>query len=95
MVISNSIKNLAYVERIDEALNGQEALDMVMLNEVNFAKGKERLYDLIFLDLGMPIKDGYEACELIQKHYKLINKKCLLSSKAKNPLDNLTWLTDL
>ena len=94
MIISNSIKSLAYVERIDEALNGQEALDMVMLNEVNFAKGKERLYDLIFLDLGMPIKDGYEACELIREHYKLIKKGSLLRSKAEN-IPDLTWLTDL
>lgn len=84
------------MERIDEALNGQEALNMVMLNEVNFAKGKERLYDLIFLDLGMPIKDGYEACELIQKHYKLIHANLLLkSSKLSKPEADLTWLTDL
>ena len=94
MIISSSIKSLTYVERIDEAMNGQEALDLVMLNEVNFAKGKERLYDLIFLDLGMPIKDGYEACELIKKHYELINKGCLLRSKTEN-IPDLTWLTDL
>ena len=72
LVISNSIKILGYVERIDEALNGQEALELVIQNEVNFLNGKERLYDLIFLDLDMPIKNGYEACELIQKHYKHI-----------------------
>mgnify|MGYP002633700584 CR=1 FL=1 len=72
LVISNSIKILGYVERIDEALNGQEALELVIQNEVNFLNGKERLYDLIFLDLDMPIKNGYEACKLIQKHYKHI-----------------------
>ena len=52
-----------------------------MANEVNFVNGKERLYDLIFLDLGMPIKDGYEACELIQSHYKLIARTKLMKSK--------------
>lgn len=65
LIISNSLKNLAYVERIDEAMNGQEALDLVVQNERGYALGRERMYDLIFLDLGMPILDGYQACELI------------------------------
>jgi len=44
-----------------------------MSNEVSYAEGKApRTYDLIFLDLGMPIKDGYEACELILQHYKAL-----------------------
>jgi len=65
LIISNSLKNLAYVEKIDEAMNGQEALDLVVQNERGYALGRERMYDLIFLDLGMPILDGYQACELI------------------------------
>lgn len=41
-----------------------------MEKEVCFLEtGKKRYYDLIFLDLGMPIKDGYEACEHIIRHY--------------------------
>ena len=65
LIISNSLKNLAYIEKIDEAMNGQEALDLVVQNERGYALGSERMYDLIFLDLGMPILDGYQACELI------------------------------
>ena len=63
---------MTYVDKIDTAHNGQEALDLVMENEVSYAKGDSRYYDLVFLDLGMPIKDGYEACKLIIQHYKTI-----------------------
>ena len=41
---------------------------------------------MIFLDLGMPIKDGYEACEAIIRHYdKQIGK---IKSRTG-------WLSDL
>ncbi|MCC8426665.1 PAS domain-containing hybrid sensor histidine kinase/response regulator [Mucilaginibacter sp. UR6-11] len=42
---------------VDEALNGKIAVDMVT--------GK--LYDLIIMDLQMPVMDGFEATELIKK----------------------------
>jgi len=46
-----------------------------MQREVDYAQGKEaRTFDLIFLDLGMPIMDGYEACELIIQHYQILAK---------------------
>ena len=48
--------------------------------------GKERYFDLIFLGLGMPIKDGYEACEQIISHY---NKKM---ARTQSGMD---WLGDL
>lgn len=48
--------------------------------------GKARFYDMIFLDLGMPIKDGYEACEAIVRHYE--KQLCKIKSKTG-------WLTDL
>jgi CheY-like chemotaxis protein len=57
------------INHIDTAQNGQQALDKVIENEQAYYKKGERKYDIIFLDLGMPIKDGYEACEHILQHY--------------------------
>lgn len=42
---------------VDEALNGQIAVDMV----------NEKIYDLIIMDLQMPVMDGFEATEVIKK----------------------------
>ena len=62
LVIYKSLEKLKFIDKIDQANNGQEALDLVLENS---ADPNSRKYDLIFLDLGMPIKDGYEACILI------------------------------
>ena len=54
---------------IDTALNGKIALDLVLKNsskekdENNIIKN---YYEAIFLDLDMPILNGYEACKKIQ-----------------------------
>ncbi|MDT8339374.1 MAG: response regulator, partial [Sulfurimonas sp.] len=45
-----------FVENIDIAKNGKEAVEM-------FEKGK---YELIFMDLQMPVMDGYEATKIIR-----------------------------
>ncbi|MBE0514012.1 ATP-binding protein [Sulfurimonas sp.] len=45
-----------FVEDIDIAKNGKEAVEM-------FEKGK---YELIFMDLQMPVMDGYEATKIIR-----------------------------
>lgn len=47
---------------VDEALNGQIAVDMV----------NEKMYDLIIMDLQMPVMDGFEATEVIKKTHPLI-----------------------
>jgi CheY-like chemotaxis protein len=45
---------------IDEAVNGQEAIDMVL-------KSPPHTYDLVFMDIQMPVMGGYEASEAIRK----------------------------
>ena len=69
-IISNFLEILTHIDTIDSANNGQEALDLVRINERSTRK---RYYDLIFLDLNMPIKDGYDACRAIIDHYASIN----------------------
>jgi CheY-like chemotaxis protein len=57
MIMANMLKDLRYVNIVHKASNGQEALEKVNQNR--------RLYDIIILDLQMPILTGYEACEKI------------------------------
>jgi CheY-like chemotaxis protein len=68
-VISNSLVNLQYIEKIDTASNGQEALELVINNEKDYLTTGKLTYDIIFLDLDMPIKDGFQACEDILNFY--------------------------
>jgi CheY-like chemotaxis protein len=93
--ISSMIELLDNVGRIDKATNGQEAFEYVRDNE---QPNEERTYDVIFIDLEMPIKNGFEACTMIRKHYENIKGS---SSKADDdqimPQRDQTpvWLNDL
>lgn len=60
LIISSNLQNLRYVQKIQEASNGQEALNLVQ---------QKPQFDMIFLDLDMPIMDGYAACKKIIEHY--------------------------
>jgi two-component system sensor histidine kinase/response regulator len=65
LVVDDNKMNLLIVSRflkrwqavVDEALNGAIAVKMV----------KSKAYDLIIMDLQMPVMDGFEATELIRK----------------------------
>ena len=90
------------IGKIDKATNGQEAFEFVRDNER--PDNQERAYDMIFLDLEMPIKNGFEACAMIKKHYKSINEEQEIKSlsEGENGKDskvksNYTpeWLDDL
>jgi len=101
--ISSMIELLDNVGRIDKATNGQEAFEYVRDNE---QPNEERTYDVIFIDLEMPIKNGFEACTMIRKHYENIKEdQELLSmgSSSKEDDDQImpqrdqtpVWLNDL
>ena len=51
-------------------------------------KGTAKLYDLIIMDLQMPILDGYEACKKITRLYEN-NGLCSQNSEVKNSHDGL------
>ena len=47
---------------IDTALNGLEAIEEYLLKKENITSDrKSSKYDIIFLDLNMPIMDGYQV----------------------------------
>lgn len=62
------LQSQSFIGNIEQASNGQEALDKVIYLERN--SKPEELLDIIFLDLNMPIMDGYEACSKIKEFYK-------------------------
>jgi len=47
----------------------------VLDNEKEALKNGERCYDVIFLDLNMPIQDGYEAQQNICNFYEKLQKE--------------------
>ena len=44
---------------VEEAMDGSEAVEMVRQSE-------EGYYDLIFMDIQMPVMDGYQAAKVIR-----------------------------
>lgn len=81
---------------VDTAINGQCAYELVLQSKQN----KKKMYDLIVMDLNMPVTDGFEACDKISKLYNKIvkgkqkvdkiigcNKKNKKSSSGSNKID--------
>lgn len=48
---------------VDLACNGQQAVDILVM-------GPENLYDAVFMDIQMPVKNGYEAVRDIRSAYR-------------------------
>ena len=63
LIVEDNLMNMLIAEeflgrwgmKLDKAANGQEAVD----------KAKDKDYDLILMDLHMPVMDGYEASKII------------------------------
>ncbi|OWY20568.1 PAS domain S-box protein [Sphingobacteriales bacterium UPWRP_1] len=60
IVASDLLKKWSEQVYIDIANNGQEAINMLQTGKNN--------YDVIFMDISMPVMDGYEATIYIRKH---------------------------
>ena len=70
--------------KVDKALNGFEAFQSVM---VKFNDNPQELYDVIVLDLNMPISDGFEACtkilNLFNQQKMFSNSECILQPDSR------------
>ena len=65
MVTENILRQFSEVTFIDNAKNGFEAIKKTL---DLYKKGKK--YDVIFMDIIMPITSGYQALESIRKYEK-------------------------
>jgi CheY-like chemotaxis protein len=63
----------------------------------NEQPNEERTYDVIFIDLEMPIKNGFEACKMIRQHYENLQEEQELNSMEQQILkeNGPQWLNDL
>jgi len=71
-----NLQKLGFV--IDIANNGVEAVDKVKLKN----------YDLILMDLMMPVMDGLEASVLIRQYQKQVNKHTPIIGLTANTFDS-------
>lgn len=71
--LSNMLSNVANIEIVGSANNGQQLLDLLEIQEV----------DVILLDINMPIMDGLEAAKIITQKHKEI-KLLMLSMYDEN-----------
>ena len=84
------------------AINGADAVEMVKNAEI-----KKAPFDLIIMDLQMPILNGYEACQQIVTFYQMLDRDALdidnspevgnsgLYSGLDNQYEEKRWLADL
>ena len=73
------------------AINGHEAYEIIdqSLKDKDRSENPQNLFDIVLLDLNMPISNGYEACTKI---LKLFNKDQLFRVESSNnlSLDNMS-----
>ena len=68
------IRDTIEIEEINTCMNGQEALDFLENN----IKMPNALPDVIFLDLNMPVMDGWDFLRAYKKLSKSLGKKILV-----------------
>ena len=72
ILLKNILKSFEEIKYIDEAVNGIEAVEKIIK-----AYKENNKYDIVFLDIIMPMQSGYHVLEQIEKYeiYNNINKE--------------------
>ena len=98
LLIKTALQKLSYVGQIVEASNGQEALDLVKVSK----NPGNKPFDVILLDLDMPIVDGFEACQKMIQFFGLfidnqnLSKHAIVKAEAEEKRSkSCQWVQDL
>ncbi|MCX2745490.1 response regulator [Mangrovivirga sp. M17] len=75
--LSKSVLKSAGFEKIDEALNGMEAYERIQIE----------CPDIIFLDINMPVMDGWEFLEEKKEKAQCENVKIIMLTSSPHPAD--------
>ena len=90
LLASNIMKKVPNIGHIELANNGQEALEKIKKSEFSHKSS----FDLILLDLDMPILNGYDACRQILKYYQFLDKETIPFQPKEDRMENLNRMQD-
>lgn len=96
ILLKNILKNFEEIKYIDEAVNGIEAVEKIIK-----AYKENNKYDIIFLDIIMPMQSGYHVLEQIEKYeiHNDINKenrsKIIIISSLNNDKNLKSRIDDI
>ena len=96
ILLKNILKSFEEIKCIDEAVNGIEAVEKIIK-----AYKENNKYDIIFLDIIMPMQSGYHVLEQIEKYeiHNDINKenrsKIIIISSLNNDKNLKSRIDDI
>lgn len=84
-IAESTLNRLGVAKEVHSALNGQEALDLFN----GYFQGDVAVPDIIFLDLNMPIMDGFQFIDAFKKldFPKKENILIVILTSSMNPQD--------
>lgn len=84
-IAESTLNRLGVAKEVHSALNGQEALDLFN----GYFQGEVAVPDIIFLDLNMPIMDGFQFIDAFKKldFPKKENILIVILTSSMNPQD--------
>ena len=87
MLFKKVVQKASFANKITYTINGQEAITLI--NGIGNTENQEKKPDLIFLDLNMPVMDGWEFLDLFNasNYFTLNNTKVIILTSTIDPED--------